>query len=379
LDDNKKPGARDLNDLKARLGLKQTNTMAAVSPTGAPVPAQPMVTPPSTHPAAPIAPPFVGPQSQPPVDLRPDPFVAQTQAQAANLAAFYGVGQQLPGSTEGISDAPISKPKPWGQILGFVGVAAVTFGAGNACGRIYSARVEFNQTTDHARSIREEVENLSKNLNNIANSLKKSGQIEVAAALGALDLKKPETTKIFHTNYAQLDGLVVDRLFTYYNDTIKLYDEIAVHAKRTNTDRELIANYLKNGASKLEKNYGVTFDLSSAFPIVNFVELGGPICPGGKPDCSPNELKGFKYRTEVGGTWSERPIKGKPGETVTPLNKKGAMFASLVSGGTDVLAVEAANKRLSGIIELIGKIANTQKELLSDLKKVSDRPKVFTL
>ena len=108
MDDNKKPGQRDISDLKARLGLKKnTAAMPAVTPPAAQrspaqagaatvaesagrrptradsvaVRRQPRACP---APAAPAAPP----------DPRRDPFAQQ---QAANLAAFYGVGQVLPG------------------------------------------------------------------------------------------------------------------------------------------------------------------------------------------------------------------------------------------------------------------------------------------
>src|SRR6185436_3848195 len=113
----------------------------------------------------------------------------------------------------------------------------IALGVGGSCGAIYSARVEYNLTTDHAIAIRDEVTKLSRNLDSIVGKLR-SGQpgkidVEMAAALGGLDLKKPDTIKIFHTNYAKLEGLMIERLFSYYNDTIQLYDEIASHSKKT--------------------------------------------------------------------------------------------------------------------------------------------------
>src|SRR5262249_15141135 len=160
------------------------------------------------------------------------------QQQAANLAAFYGIGQVLPGSGESVSAAPIAKPKPWGRILAVLGVGVVTFGLGNCVGRVYESRAEFNNTIDHAGDIRKEVDALAKKLNEITDAIKLSqptaqGQpdFELSKKLGAMDLKKPDTIKLFHTNYYSFEPAAIERLFTYYDNTIKLYDAIAIHAK----------------------------------------------------------------------------------------------------------------------------------------------------
>jgi hypothetical protein len=261
-------------------------------------------------------------------------------------------------------------------------VGVVALGVGGSCGTIYRARVEYNITTDHAIAIRDEVDKLSKQLNSIADTMRgsKPGSVDVdmAGKLGGLDLKKPDTIKIFHTNYAMMEGLTVERLFSYYNDTIQLYDEITSHAKKTDADKEAIQKFLASGAGKGDKNYGVIVDASGPLPLAHFVEIGEPVCAdANKKDCNANELKGFKYRQESGASWSERPVKGKPGEVVTPLQAT-PLFKSVAAGGTDIIAVEAYGRRLKGISELVAKLAGSQKELQGDLKKVAERPKVFT-
>src|SRR5205823_4050670 len=142
------------------------------------------------------------------------------QQQAANLAAFYGVGQVLPGSSDAVSDAPISKPKAWGRIGFVLGLSAVVFGVGNACGRIYGSRVEFNRTIDQAGQIREEVERMQKQLNGVTDKINgsaetRTGGVDFALTkeLGDMDLKKPDSQKLFHTNYAHLEDIAIDRLF----------------------------------------------------------------------------------------------------------------------------------------------------------------------
>lgn len=396
MDENKKPGQRDISDLKARLGLKKTGTMAAVSPTG--LPGQPAA--PGSAPA-PIPPPVAGipapmgntvpsPFGQPaapaqpaaPPDPRRDPFA---QAQAANLAAFYGIGQVLPGSTEGVQGGPISKPKPWGTIGAVVGLSVIVFGVGNACGRIYGSRVEFNRTIDQAVEIRNEVDRLSKQLSSIADIINASKEtakgnpdFEMTKKLAELDLKKPDTQKIFHTNYYHFEDVAIERLFNYYDHTIKLYEEITLHAKKTEGDKDAIDNYAKNAAGKSDKNYGVTFDFSGPIPLAHFVEMGPPVCQTpDKVDCPTSELKGFKYRTKSGEGWSEKPVKGKPAETVVPIQAN-ELFKSVAAGNPDLLAFKDYIRRVVSIKTLAGTLVAEQKDVIADLKRTTDRPKVFT-
>jgi hypothetical protein len=396
LDDNKKPGARDISDLKARLGLKKQGGAPAVSPTGTPAqgaPVQGSVPAPSS-PSAPAAPraipsPFGQPEPKPepapqpaaPPDPRRDPFAMQ---QAANLAAFYGINQALPGSADSVSAEPLSKPRPWGIIGLLAVVGAVVFGLGNACGRIYQSRAEFNMTIDQAGQIRDEVDKLSKQLNMIADTLNKSkltaqGQpdFEMTSALGALDLKKPDTQKLFHTNYMHFEDPAIERLFNYYDHTIQLYDQITMHVKKTEADKPAIDSYAKNGAGKGNKNYAVVLDATGGLTVANFAELGSPVCPQpDQTDCPANQLKGFKYRFDSGGAWGEKPTKGPPTSIVIPI-KPSALFQTIAAGNPDVLAYKDYIRRVVTIKALAGNLVAEQKDVLGDLKKTAERPKVF--
>jgi len=387
LEDNKK-GQRDISDLKARLGLKKTGVMPAVSSTGQPAaPAQPgqqgTVPPPI---GKPIPPPFGQPAAEPepvaaePADPRRDPFAQQ---QAANLAAFYGIGQVLPGSAEGVSDAPISKPKPWGRIGLVAGIALATFVVGNLFGGVYASRVEFNRTIDQAVTIRAEVDRVAKQVGSLTDVIKASEDTKkgipdfaMTKKLAELDLKKPDTTKLFRTNYARLEDIAIERLFTYYNESIKLFDLVALHAKRTEADQASIESFVKSAGKDANKNYGVIIDASKAVPVGSLVEVGSPVCSGGG-ECGANNLTGFKYRTEAGGAWSERPIKGLPSATVTPIQQT-ALFKAVAQGNPDILAMQAYNRRLAEITELMGKIQKGQKDVDADLKRAGERPHVFT-
>ncbi len=393
MEDNKKPGPRgDISDLKARLGLKKAGAAVPNTTPAQGQPAQPAAAPFAAAPSAGrqqqggggyVPPPFAQPEPEPaaPPDPRRDPFAQQ---QAANLAAFYGVGQQLPGTVDAAPGAQISPPKPWARIGVSAAAALVVFVLGHSCGRVYNSRVEFNETLDQAGQIRAEVDKLGKQLNTVADVLNASKETQKGAAdfdmtdkLAALNLAKPDTYKIFHTNYAHFEDATVERLFTYYDRTIRLYDDIQRHAKRTAADKDAIANYSKT-AGKGDKLFGVTLDLSGPIALSHFVELGQPVCPtAGDVSCAPAVLKGFTYRESSGGAWGQRPIKGKPNETVFPMQPS-QMFKEIASGNPDVLAFNDYIRRVAGIKVLANELVAAQKELLTDLKKTTDRPRVFT-
>ncbi len=397
MDENKKPGQRDISDLKARLGLKKTAAMPAATPapqaptTGAqqpvavPQPVAPSSSGPTAAPRA-IPSPFGPPPSQqpapapaPPPDPRRDPFAQQ---QAANLAAFYGIGQTLPGSAEGVSADPISKPKPWGRIALIGGIATVTFLVGTAAGGIYGDRVEFNKTIDQAGQIKSELKNISDQTEKIRDAVRghaKDGPIAVADELGkvASDLKKPDSTKLFHTNYSKLEDVAIDRLFNYYNHTIMLYDLVRLHASRTDNDRDAIKRGLEAAARATGKRYAVIVKQQGGLNVATFAELGAPTCGAGKEDCQPQDISGFKYRTDANQSWGERPLKGPVPNVIVPMEPS-PLFATVAAGNPDVLAARDCERRLAQITELLAVIANEEKEVKKDMDRAAGRPKVFT-
>jgi hypothetical protein len=236
-----------------------------------------------------------------------------------------------------------------------------------------------------AGGIRDEVDRIAKQLTKIADTINSSkptqqGQpdFEMAEALGGLELKKPDTQKIFHTNYAHFEDASIERLFQYYNKTIELYSAIEEHTRKTKNEKPNIESYMKNGATKGEgKRYGVTVDTNGPLPMATFVELGNPVCPSPEQtDCPPAQLK-FKYRVDSGGGWGERPVKGAQGAIVTPIQPS-ALFKNVAAGDPDILAFKDYLRRIVTIKSLAQTLTVEQKEVLKDLQKIADRPKLFT-
>ena len=365
-DDQKKSGARgDISDLKARLGLKKGGGGAA--PT---IPA-----PPGFASAAEGDEGAAEGGSDEDYDPRRDPFKSTGPVAPP---AYYGY-QPIPGVDDGKPAEQLNKPQPLGRII-ILAVAALALVASSfTLGKIQWARANMNHTIDQAADIRVEVERMSKKLNAInervassTEAAKNNADIQLAADLGSLDLKKPDTDKIFKTNYYYMDDLSVDLLFNYYNDTIALYNLVAVHARKTEADKESIENFVKAGKAG-DKNYGVTIDMSGAIPLAHLAEMGSPVCPKeGDVNCTATELKGFKFRTEAGGQWFQKPVKGPPATIIIPLQKT-PLSTGAMAGSPDILAVKDHVRRQIDIRNLTAKLFGEQKELLSKLELAAEK------
>jgi len=197
--------------------------------------------------------------------------------------------------------------------------------------------------------------------------------------MGALDLVKPDTQKIFHTNYMHFEDPAIERLFNYYNHSIALFDMVNQHAKKTETDKASIEAFMKSGGTgRSEKNYAVVLDITGRLPIAKFAELGGPVCPSpDQTDCPPDQLKGFKYRFDSGAPWGEKPVnKSKLAESVLPIEPS-KYFKDIAAGSPDILAFNDYKRRVATIMALSGAIGAEKKDVLTALKKTIDRPKVF--
>lgn len=380
MEDNTKKGARDISDLKARLGLKKTAVQQAASaPTGGEAAGQ-VPSPPGFQSPGGEGEPATAPEAQgpPPPDPRRDPFAATP------MQPMYGYGMPLPGVDDGNPVTPISQPTAWGRVAGIGILVAVVLAGGFISGRSCKAREDYNMTTQQAGEISAEVDKLAKVLSQISDRINQSKEAlagnpdtKLAEDLAGLNLTEPDNKKLFHTNYYSLEDLAIDRLFNYYNDTIYLYKAIRENGKKTDGDKDAIERYTKDAAAKGDKNYGVILDGSQAIPVANLVEMGSLVCPKeGETNCAPDVMK-FKYRVQSGGEWSQRPVKGKPNEVVTPIFRT-PLFSQLASGNPDMLAAQASARRTAEIRLLVAKLMGEQKELLESLKRSADRPKVFT-
>ena len=79
---------------------------------------------------------------------------------------------------------------------------------------------------------------------------------------------------------------------------------------------------------------------------------------------------------DSGSGWGTRPVKGKPEAIVMPLQQT-PLFKAVAAGNPDFLAVKDYARRMAEIKTQAAMLMNQQKDVLSDLKKSSERPKLF--
>jgi hypothetical protein len=285
-----------------------------------------------------------------------------------------------------------------GRVILFIAVivaAAVGFGFGaSAVGRRM-----FNQANFGAKRVKAEMDDMQKTITEITTYVNMSSQRLAATKQEPLafdyklveDLEKvkldprPDTSRIFKVNYYLLEDLAVDRLMTYYYDTINLYGEVERHIKRTKADKSVLEAFAAKQAAKggedasKQVNYGVVFDSRGKLAIASLVEVGKPVCKGGAENCGSSDVEGFMIRSNTGANWTPRKVGPKPeGDKVVPIEKT-PLFEAVMSGSPDQVRMEQYKQRYNNIRLILQRLAATKKELGDAIDKAASRPDLFTL
>lgn len=362
----KKPGtgARDLADLKAKLGLLKPTPVG-----GAPIGKSGTME--GAVPQAPAA----------AVDTKRNPF-AQVQARpvvAADLAPIVDAGPQV---------VVPATPKSKGPMFLLGGAAVVLAVLGFWWGLVYRARLLHNITIEEAAIIRDEVVAIRKKSQPIYNAIvgsvnRRKGDVDLQfvdelAKLGSQ--VAPKTEKLFRTNYVELPNLTIDRLFNYYNDTIRLYEEANRFVRDWNKDeaRKEIEKAIQKSAGT-QTTYGVVIDGSGDIPLGMLVEVGTPVCQDpAQKDCSARQIVSFNVRTDIAGRWAPRKVRGVDAERVIPVKPDTALAEKVLAGGTEMLAARQFRIQFAQLFDLSRKLTAIEKDVVDDLAKAAAQRKVFT-
>src|SRR5262249_1786114 len=155
----------------------------------------------------------------------------------------------------------------------------------------------------------------------------------------------------------------------YYYDSIALYNEIERHIKKTKADADNLKSYAEKSAGAESKNYGLVFDTSGKVIVGNLVEVGEQVCKNGGKDCAANDLAGVKVRSNTGAPWGDRKSGGKlDANNVIPL-KPTPLMDAVMSGSPDQVRQESYKTRVASIRSLVGRLTQTQKELVDGIAK----------
>jgi hypothetical protein len=281
-------------------------------------------------------------------------------------------------------------------VIAVLVASAVGFGFGaSAVGRRM-----FNSANFGAKRVKAELDEMQKTVTDIGSKVALSQQRlasekqdplsydpKLISELEMVKLEpRPDTSRIFKVNYYLLEDLAVDRLMTYYYDTINLYGEVERHLKRTKADKATLEAFAakmadKGGADsgKPAVNYGVVFSSSgSKLAIGNLVEVGKPVCKGGAETCGAADYEGFQIRSNTGAPWTPRKIGPKPeGDKVVPIEKT-PLFDAVMNGSPDQVRMEQYKQRYNAIRQILARLGATRKELGDAIDKAAARPDLFT-
>jgi hypothetical protein len=380
LEQPKKPGARDISDLKARLGLNR----GPAAPRGAPAAAPHPFAPPGAVPMPVPVPGAIAPSPATPPPAH-DPY-ASMRPPAGQQFDLRPVDDGVP--VENMRRGGVKALFVVGLIMAVAGGAlGVGFGIG------MSGRRAYNVTNAGAKRVKAELEEMHKTVTLVGQAVAISAQrlqaerkdrlaydpnlIEELAKI-KLD-PRPDTSKMFKVDYYRLPDIAVDNMMTYYYDAIALYTEVERHVKRSTADKTSLEAFAAKQTEKGQASYGVVFAGGGKMVLANLVEIGAPVCKGGGSDCSMDQLDGFQIRSNTGSNWVTRKVGAKPeGNIVVPLDRT-PLLESVMAGSPDQARMEQYRQRSGSIQMLLTRIAQTQKQLMESINQAAARPDLFTL
>jgi hypothetical protein len=405
--DPKRPGSRDISELKARLGLKKGaagGPAAAARPNGAggvvPPPGLNLPPPPGARPAGPVIP-----------NAADDPFGAM------NALASYGAAQRAPEIVivnDGKPVEQVGKSKMMVGVAVGAGVGVLLMIIGFVLGGSGGKKVFENQAIERSQRLKGRVEELTKQIGAIKQEFEAkgkggSGQLKVfeerdvaedlSRALAAQHLTNlTGGQQAAFANVQHVTG--ASDVLQFYAQLQELQDLIIEHGQAAAFDeaiikagKEQLAGFTPPAGSMLaaDQRPEVALMLSPTGGS-QLVELGALLCgadikaaseePSGK--CPENVPPiGYAYRTgpkegwERGqvGFWDEK--KGFPTEKLLFIANNGTMQALLMTSKATV-AEERYFQRLAVIYEKVVKLYESGDKLTQVLAQKARASKKFT-
>jgi hypothetical protein len=397
LDQKSKKAGRDLSDLKAKLGIAKPGGDAVPAPGAAP-PAPGVVAPGAPAQPAPgvVAPPGMAPPQAPaqpaPPDTSRNPFAATAPMSMAPPQVITDAGPLV--------EIPEEKKSPMKLIIVLVITALIPLCVGWACGRIYGARMLFNRTIEDAARIKAATvqiiatnkklatiitESRTKNGNKVVydpNLVENLKDILRASPHANPEKAKKRQDALFRTNYAMMEDITISRLFSYYNNTLRLYQTIESFLQKTGRNKLMIEEFSKASAGA-DKKYGVVFASDEGrYYLGQLVEVGNIVCDDPQTrECSKTEIKGFKVRSNFTGTWSDRI--GKPSDSnekftdiIVPIIPD-QTWRSVATGKKGRLAFQDYKRGYLTMSAILSLLIRVEKTLVQDLGKAAGREKLF--
>ena len=392
---SKRPGAKDISDLKARLGLKKS------SPAGA---AGGVVAPPGSRSGGAIpAPPGVGPARPVIPDAKEDPFAAM------NAIAAHGARSAQPTYVVPHDLSPAERVEKRSSAVKFgvlAGILLVPLILGVVIGKLSANARAYNRTIDDAVIVRADTNAVRDGLIAIQQVLATGrersrgaqgfvvGDAKLTADLAALPPLSPNIEKVFRTHLYELEPQLVAAILSFYVQAIELNSIIKAHVAATkDADRILKEGQANMGGFNPLAYAGLievpTADEASAGkPIgLKIVQIGSPVCEGeAKPSdrgCPGGKVSAFRYRPDELGVWGIKKLATTSGSSVDPdglvlLDPTSKVLQQLVKGGKATIAEASYTERINRINETVGKLLQDQEAIQGHLNNHANKGKQFT-
>ncbi|MBK9032940.1 MAG: hypothetical protein IPL61_16980 [Myxococcales bacterium] len=336
----KKSGSRDINDLKARLGLKKGTTPSPIGTKTGGSPA--MVAPPGL--AVPPPPGVAGPAPVGP----PQPVVpnaAEDPFGAMNAMAQIGAAQRAPEIVivnDGKPVESVSASARGATIAKYVAIALVPFILGIAIRGVSKDAGFYNAGIRDSRFILKDVKAVKKSLvtlNEAVTKAKDNQGKDVTNAMVAVDKVELQEALIFKAKQNNLGADLSSKILQFYASVTQLKLMINDHLRTAKSDdqalgaaREATEKAKMPPNSGFEKAVGVRYAVLVSNPGpddpaggefgAKLVEVGPPFCQGDtKPStngtCPDGAVETLAYRVNASGSW-QRGDFAIPGQNLDP-------------------------------------------------------------
>lgn len=365
-DTSKRPGARDISDLKARLGLKKSPPSG-----GAPAPGnRPIVAPPGARVGNIPAPPGAQPPRAAIPDASHDPFGAMNAMAAHGSVAAQ---PQIVIVNDGSAVESVEHKRRGIKLAVYGALVIVPLVFGSVLGKIAAQNKAYNSAIADAGKLKTDVDGIGKSLVTVQQTLQLArergggrfavGDEQLIKDLEALTLVEPSFELLTQIQMTQLPAQVAQETIALYRDASALNGAIKDHVRKSKADLKAFrAGQDKAGEfmGKAASGYAAVVsipsgDAAKANPIasVKLVQLGPPLCDDGKPaEKCPGLPTGFQYRSEESGPWGNAKLATSAGVAdaqLVILDTESKVLQGLVQGGAATVAKEAYQARIDAI------------------------------
>ena len=396
---SKRPGAKDISELKARLGLKKNGPAASGAATSGGI-----LAPPGTRAAggAIPAPPGAGPPRPVIPDAKEDPFGAM------NAMAAHGSAAAQPQIVVVHDGSPIERVEKRSHAVRFAllgGILLVPLVLGVTVGKLSAKANAYNVTIEDAAAVRDDTNSLRDGLIAIQQVLQTGrersrsaqfvvGDAKLTAELAGLPPLKPNIEMVFRSHLYELDAQLVAAILSFYVESIELNGLIKAHVTASKDADRILKEGQTNMAGFDPRAYGAIIDVPTAEeaqkgkPIaLRVVQLGSPICEGQtKPSdagCGATKVTGYRYRVDELGPWGVKKLAAGGSATfdtdgLVRLDPTSKVLQQLAKGGKSTVAEAGYSERINRINDTVNKLLESQKAIEGHLTNHANKGKEFT-